>query len=259
VRLARTVALAAVAAAALAACGGGDNSQLTMGSGDAVQRLRTAGETTSARGALTFDLGAEISVDGTDIGLTLSGVGDPSGAGVFEMSLAAPGLDGGPVHVVTDGATAWVSDDEQTWVAVDVAALGQAGASTDSATEMLELLESVGEVSVVGEEDIDGVPATHYRAEVDFAALAEMQGTAVDQEALEQLDLDSVPMEVWVDGEDIVRQLTLEFEADVEGSTMSMAMDIEMEPSAEPVTVDGPPAGEIVEGSPEDLAALFGA
>jgi hypothetical protein len=52
-------------------------------------------------------------------------------------------------------------------------------------------------------------------------------------------------------------QVQLHLEMSAEGVAASMDFDVDIAPSSEPVEIAGPPAGEIIDGSVDDLGALI--
>jgi len=119
----------------------------------------------------------------------------------------------------------------------------QLAASLESATQsssvdQYTLFAEASTVQVVGEEEIDGVPATHYSLTVDVTALPndspgrrELLGAGVVQ----------LPVELWVDAEGRPVRMTQEVTAGgQEVSTVVSLSDFD-----EPVTITAPPADQV--------------
>ncbi len=197
--------------------GGGDDNSLTntntdrrdegettvdpdSGPGQSLRRIETATETTSETGSLQFGATFAIDVDGRGASFTMDGLTNAAtGAGQIEMKVDAPGLTGEPVEFVSDGELVWVSSDGEQWYEISVDELHQGDSTNTDPTAFLELLDNVGDVTEVGTEQIDGAETTHYHAETDVQQFAEMQDLDVDD--LEGLDIDSMPIDVWIDGD----------------------------------------------------------
>ncbi len=82
--------------------------------------------------------------------------------------------------------------------------------------DALALLEGASEdgVEEVGDEEIDGVETTHYRAEIDLRATYENSDAVTDREAfeafLDQLGDDPLETDIWLDDEGRVVQQSFE-------------------------------------------------
>jgi hypothetical protein len=128
--------------------------------------------------------------------------------------------------------------------------------------QMLDFLRAVSsEVTRVGTEDVRGVETTHYFAVVDFQkALADLVQKAGQGNLLTQLgsigsSLQSVPLDVWVDADNLVRRMTMDlsFSAPGQSGEAKVSMAMELFDYGQPVSVDVPPASDTV-----DLSALIG-
>lgn len=130
------------------------------------------------------------------------------------------------------------------WLSFDLADLGpefgqvldQARASTPG--EALSALREAGAVAEIGEEDLDGVATTHYAATLDLRAVVE--GSGLDGAMVENagLDLDqAVPVDVWIDGEGLVRRYDATVEVDGVTTTTSFEVleyDVDVDVAAPP-------------------------
>lgn len=127
-------------------------------------------------------------------------------------------------------------------VVVDAPA-DQAGAPTPGeGTAMLEYLAgATGAVNALGAEDLDGVPTQKYRVDVDLAEVVDRLPAAQRQGVADlsgMTGLATIPYEVWLDEDDIVRQVRVVFEFGDVRATSTARFD----PSDEPVVVEVPPA-----------------
>jgi hypothetical protein len=134
---------------------------------------------------------------------------------------------------------------------MDLGAMMQAGNSDP--TQSLQYLRGVsGDVEVVGEEEVRGVPATHYRGLFDFDKMIEnappdlqerLASTVETMDAV--LGTQDIPFDVWIDDQGRAVRIMQSFdytEGPQAGSSMSMTMD--MFDFGTDVTVEIPPASQ---------------
>ena len=144
---------------------------------------------------------------------------------------------------------------EKPWVKIDLEQLGERAGfgsvelmqSQQQAdpSQGLKYLEGISEVQAVGDEDIRGVPTTHYKGVVDLNALAEKNPElkpSLDK-LTEQAGISRIPMEAWVDHDGFVRQIKETF--DTGGATTSMTIqlydfgtNVDVSPPSDNETVD---------------------
>jgi hypothetical protein len=159
------------------------------------------------------------------------------------------------------------------WMKIDVSKLGAAAgipglssvtsnpASSDP-SQFLQYLRAVsGSITKVGSQDIGGVPTTHYRATInldkvpDALPAAQRKGAQQAIAALEkQTNLHELPVEVWIDGHHLVRQMQLAFAENAGGQNVNTQITLgipEYGPQPAPVL---PPDSQV-----NDLGALLGA
>jgi hypothetical protein len=90
-------------------------------------------------------------------------------------------------------------------------------------TQMLQFLRSVsGKIEEVGNEEVAGVDTTHYRATIDLRRYPDVLPPELRQAArqsaerlIEQLGSSTIPSEVWIDDEDLVRRVRTDFDMKV--------------------------------------------
>jgi len=124
---------------------------------------------------------------------------------------------------------------------------------------LLDLLQAAsGDIETVGMKELRGVETTHYRATIDPL---ESKGLVSPdkREGLESLvgqlagqsGLGEIPVDVWLDGSGLVRKLTMAFAATQPGTSDSseVSMTFELYDYGEDVTIDLPPASEVVDAS----------
>jgi hypothetical protein len=125
---------------------------------------------------------------------------------------------------------------------------------------MLQFLRGAsGGLTDVGSERVDGFQTTHYRAQIDLNRVPNVvpaaQRAAARQTitALENVThLRELPVNVWIDGQHLVRRMRMSFSYQVQGQALKMAMTIDIPtygPQPAPVF---PPADQVT-----DLNALL--
>jgi hypothetical protein len=146
------------------------------------------------------------------------------------------------------------------WVKIDLQELGQqAGVDFQQLMQSqqadpsqgLQYLQDLTDVQTVGDEDISGVQTTHYRGVVDLVSLADKHPelkSSIDQ-LVQQAGISRIPMEVWIDEDNFVRQLKESFNAAGADTTMTMRLH----DFGTSVDVSPPPTEQTV-----DLAQLLG-
>jgi hypothetical protein len=171
-----------------------------------------------------------------------------------------------------------------TWLKVDLPQ-GSTSSSADSATlgvlsnpsQLLGLLSSVGgQVTTVGNVDLNGVPTTEYRTTVTLSELASRAGLSAGSslgahvaKVLGQLGNTTVPVTAWVGDDGYVRQLSASIAlsrltpaglagdlvngtlggSSADQATSSTAVTVGFSHYNEPVTVTVPPASQVTDVS----------
>lgn len=124
--------------------------------------------------------------------------------------------------------------------------------------ETLDYLRSVsGKLTQIGTEEVRGVPTMHYFAAVDWKkALARAARESGQQGFLAQFQsmpsaVASIPVDVWVDADNLVRRMTMSFSFSSPGQPEQAKASIEMElfDYGQPVTVETPRAADVVDAS----------
>jgi hypothetical protein len=183
--------------------------------------------------------------------------------------------DAWQIDVVQDGEVAYVRfpamaselPDGKSWVRGDHDGLGANGVELDELQqftktdprEMLAFLRGVsGEIEAVGTEELRGTETTHYRATIDpadYEKLApeeqrEQLGALVD-EIVGKSGIGKIPVDVWLDASGMVRKVGMTFSAAPPGSTETAESSVSFElwDYGEPVTIELPPASEVVDAS----------
>lgn len=151
------------------------------------------------------------------------------------------------------------------WVKADLGALAQKGganlsqllqtAGNEDPTRALQLLESVGKVTRVGTATIDGVDATEYTGSVDVKKAAAAAGSAYGK-LLEQSKVTTIPVDVWIGSDGLVRRLREVFSYPVDGAQAATSLTLSLTDFGVQATITPPPADQTVDYS--TLKALGG-
>jgi hypothetical protein len=153
------------------------------------------------------------------------------------------------------------------WLKLDVEAvaksrkvdLGQFRQLTQSdPTQMLAYLRAAsGKIEKVGAEKVRGVDTTHYRAEVDLDRVADQAPASLRKafrasiQSLERgLGTHTIPVDVWVDGDDLVRRLEEHLPVSGNGK---IDFAIDFYDFGTPVSITPPPAAQTL-----DLGKVLG-
>jgi hypothetical protein len=265
-----------LAGAALAAGCGGSPAQLDP--------LASAAERTADAGSARFEMRMAMTVAGRSAEATASGAFDnESRRATMSMDLSAlAGAFGGGagalrMDMVMDGTVAYMRMPLLTaqlpggkpWVKLDLEELaGREGLdlgelqslSDNDPRRTLDYLRAVsGEIRTVGREAVRGVPTTHYRAAVNlrkYPDLVPEDQRKLVQEAMDrliaQVGLGAVPVDVWVDGEGLVRRMRIAFDVAGAGGAASSTVTMELFDYGTPVAVQLPSPAEVT-----DLAAFL--
>ena len=193
--------------------------------------------------------------------------------GKVELIVAKDGK--GPVLYVQAPMLASFIPAKTPWIKLDPSALpqsqGQLGAATAAANPaaILAAIRDALTVEEVGTETIDGSAATHYRASIDLVKLlpllaslsadeptdAEMQKA---KNKLEKLGMQSLPIDLWVDGDGFVTQVTFSLDlskTDPATAGTSFAMTLSLSDIGSDISIDVPPASQVTDVS--DLLGGF--
>lgn len=155
----------------------------------------------------------------------------------------------------------------KSWVRIDLAEAArlqggdfgelQSFAKGGDPRETLDYLRSIaGGLTRIGTEEIRGVPTAHYFAVVDWRKAVARAGREANKPGLlDQLQgpggsIQNIPVDVWVDGDKLVRRMTMEFSVSSPDQQQAKAsMSMELFDYGEPVTIEAPPADDVVDSS----------
>ncbi|MFD9907729.1 DUF1396 domain-containing protein [Streptomyces sp. NPDC059063] len=193
----------------------------------------------------------------------------------MRMMMSAPqsgGPEKGEIRLV-DGALyvdggkeAAAEADGKRWIKFDTKAMpgGRKGAGNSAASqaeknpaEESTFLTGSKDVKKVGEETVDGVETTHYKGTV---TLADLRADLKDEDAktrekrekdlakFEDMGIDKLSMDMWIDGEDHTKQ----FRTQGKGDEGRFDMTITFSDLNKPVKVTAPPKSQVM-----DLAEMM--
>lgn len=143
------------------------------------------------------------------------------------------------------------------WLSLDLTSIKGAnglGSSPSSFTQTLEYLRAATDngVRTIGQERVRGVATTHYSARITKAQLeASLRKNAgsspLGKEALAGIAMfrDGLTIDVWIDGDQLVRRETIDVPMNMLGQTGSMNMSIDFYDYGTPVDVQAPPVSEV--------------
>jgi hypothetical protein len=257
-------ALAALLTIALAACGGGGGSDAAV----SIKTLRLAAENTQAAESSRFTMDVQFDVAGHDP-VTMHGEGVTTGdgkSGLVTMEIPSAGTI---EERIVDGALYMKLGDlvplsklhGKQWVKVNADALGSgevgstglaAQAGADGPRQGLEYLQGLsGDVTKVGDDTVAGQHATHYKAQIDYAKVAdELPESKADQRG-KIAKLGIVPADVWIDDHDRVvkMQFAIDGNSIGEDAEGKVELTLEITDFGVPVDVQAPPADEVIDFS----------
>ena len=263
-----------VLAGAVSACGQGDGTQVSTNA-QAVPAAVLSAAATSIGGQHTAQITVTESISSSFApgGLTVHGQGAVDlDAKTAEINLDMSGLtstsgaivgDGHLVEIVA-GGQAYLSGGVvssqlpagKSWLQVgDLSKLSGSSsvASVPQASSTLTMLQNLsGDVTRVGTEPIDGVPTTHYWADVDLAKVSAKlpAGLPADLKSMlgEVGQGGRIPTDVWVGTDGLVHQVAMKLTL---GSLLGHKIDLSLSMVetlhhfGEPVDITAPPADEV--------------
>lgn len=190
----------------------------------------------------TMEMSMAIDGFGFDNTFEMKGAGEidfARNASRLLMSTELPMVGNQPLEMIQVGSVMYTKGqpgvDPDKWAKQKMSGLSGlsgTGGTLQSAEDIFGYLRSVsGDIQVLGTEEMDGTKVTRYRATIDPDAFQEQVGDLRDlpdemREIDEEVDYTFDPMEVWVDGDDLIRRLDfrMRMEMVVNGSTVSADM-----------------------------------
>jgi hypothetical protein len=147
------------------------------------------------------------------------------------------------------------------WVEVDISKLSGLGGlssltsnpATGDPSQMLNYLRAAsGKVTTVGSEQVNGVQTTHYRGAISLDRVANTlpaASRASAQQSIQSLEkltnLRQLPYDVWVDGQHLVRRLSLAFNETLSGQSVGLSLKIDIPQYGPQPLPASPPADQV--------------
>jgi hypothetical protein len=248
------VVVIAIVAIVVASVGGGSG-------GGPLNAIAKAAEVTQREPGGHATIDATIESSTTPEGISETGPMIFDDRGRAEGTFTVKGLSTGrevTITTIADGTKSYTSSpalhsipEGKKWIEVDASsAAGKTGSPpVNGPQEGLKVLEGVEETEKVGEEDVDGVPTTHYRG--TFPHAEEVFGVKVDVSEPE--------IDVWIDAQERVRRMQVSLESAVSGVENSAAttdITIDYESFGRVSKIEVPPANEVFNGTSDLESSL---
>ena len=148
-------------------------------------------------------------------------------------------------------ATSWYRVDYASFL--KSAGVGDALGGSDP-TQLLSSLRAVGSVTNEGSATIGGVATTHYHALVDLsralarAPAAERGEAELGGQAAQAPDRErTIPIDVWIDGANLVRQIEMQLSVTAGSTSAAVSMTIDISDYGAQPAVSPPPADEVTD------------
>jgi len=220
--------------------------------------VKALGQEYTIRATGAFDHGqGEMTMD-------LSDVAGAAGIDPGQVTMRYLIVEGSPVMYMHAPALMKAIAGGKDWVKLDLGAAASKlgvdtssmfGSSSQNPAEVLGMLRAAGEVHPVGTATVNGEATTEYAGTIDLEKAAKLGGsTTASLKSLESLGVPaSMPFEVWIGADGLVRKLHVDESMTVSGQSMSVSIVIDLSDYGTRVDVSAPPADEVA-----DLAALGG-
>lgn len=231
---------------------------------DVTMTIEGAYDTTTDQAAMTADM--------SDFG-DVAGELAPEGS---DDAAEAASFFAEPMEIVVDGTTfylrmpALAEATGQEWVSFDAGAVAAGGSPVSPGgmdpRVILDLLHGSGDVETVGTEDVRDVSTTHLRTTVtvdDLVARVPADQRDQLQPMLDSLEaagagIEPFPLDVWVDGEGLVRRIQIAYELPAgafgatagggAGTEVGMTFTAEYFGFGEPVEITVPDPADVADG-----------
>lgn len=263
----RAVLLLALAPLALAACGSSSSSSSETKATPSAS-LKQAALKSAQASSEHLELKGAASVQGQQVLITGSGDFDSaSHQGQMKAHASVSGLDV-QIDEVLDGTTIYMKSplfsgalpNGKTWLKLDLQKFGQSKGIdfnqllTQNPSQSFAQLKASGRVKEIGDETIDGVETTHYRAHIDPAKIP--QGAKI--EALTNAKYG--PYDVWVGKDDgYIRRTKNTYSYSAPGvGRQAASMTMDFSDFGKDVAVTVPPADETVDATDKTINGLGG-
>lgn len=144
----------------------------------------------------------------------------------------------------------------KTWFKMDYGKTAKAvgvnvGVAADrSPKAALAQLRHTGQVRKGGVDSVDGVRATHYRAQIDPSVVpAKLEALAHPRYG---------PLDVWISADGMLRRLRLDYQYEVDGKTLRMILTMTFSRFGERVGIATPPESDVYDATSDALTSMAG-
>jgi hypothetical protein len=274
------VALAVAAIAALGALSG-------CGASNAIDPVAKAADASAAAPGYRMAFSMQVSSGALPSAVSVTGTGSfdpPAHAGSFGLTMALPntpavnqvfGSGGLQIREVLKGTTVYVQlppaltsriagAQGKSWIKVDMSELpGKQGSALGSLasnpvssdpSQLLQYLRGSGGMTKVGTAQVTGRSTTHYRGHVDLSqAVARVPAAnrKAVQNAINTLESEGfakqIPVDVWVDGQGLVRQMQMHMSGKPQGQTVAATIQVTIPQYGPQRAPNVPPASQILD------------
>jgi hypothetical protein len=254
-----------VLALGAAACGGGGNSNAAV----SIETLQAAASNSQAAESSRFTMDMKVDALGDTVAIRADGVMSGDGKnGQITVSMPIVGsieerIVDGVIYMDLGSFPGAPDDVAGKWVKLDPeklkddprfgATFSQLAdqAESSSPKQGLEYLQGLsGDVQDLGQEDVNGQPATHYRASIDYSKLVDQLPDVTDEMREQFAQLGTVPADIWIDGQDRVVKMHMTMDgASFGGGAGTVDMTMEMTEFGVPVDVQAPPDDQVMDFS----------
>ena len=267
----RTVGSLLIAGSLITGCGAEKKATEAADSvRNAVDPVAQAATNSAKASSATVTMDGTIEGEGKRIPLAGNGDFDFKGRkGSFALTVSVPGQDPLEVDEVVDGQVVYVKSkafaralpEGKDWLkidlvkagqkqGIDVSSLQQLGAGNDPSQFLKYLEKSGAKPRKLGRDDVDGTPATKYRATIDLARVARRSDDPAVRRSVEQLRKLTgnarIPAEVWIDDQQRVVREHIAY-AITKPVRISTDLTIEFSDYGKQVSVDVPPASRTLD------------
>lgn len=276
--MATTVVVLVAVAVSAAVVAGGPSSPKSAVALDAL--VVSASKATLSQSTADLVLSGNLSLEGHTIPITGSGeasLSTPQQVAV-NVSMALPGSTlqekeveaGGDLYLAIDAegqdVSAVVPGKHWVELPIPVGAAGSLGTGTSDPLAQLQLLQAKGNtVTSLGTGVIDGVSASGYavtishanvvRAEQRFVSSSGLDATTRQEVAQAEEKLGTPTIDVWFDSSRLLRRISFSEHQTLDGSTVSVDLDMDFVHYGAPVSISTPSADDVVPFSQFEAAA----
>jgi hypothetical protein len=256
----------------------------------ALDPVAQAADVTSSVGGAHMSLTAQVSAAALPAPFTITGQGffnykSREGALSLDMSslpaAALASASSGPLRIqeIFKSSTIYVGSPlfagklpgGARWMKLDLSRLGgglglnlqQLTGGQSNPAQLLDYLKAGGSVTVVGHELVRGTATTHYHGSLDLSRISDFVPSA-DRAQLHsalakliaQTGVSSLPVDVWVDSQRLVRRMTIALSLASRGQKLQLRLTIELFGFGPTAPVIPPRAAETYDATSTALAGL---